>query len=171
MEVTDELPEPRFVVDSMLGKVAKWLRVFGFDTRYERLLSREQVDSHRGEGYLVVTRDRRWRGREGVCFLSTNAPTEQLRELILAVPISLRDTRPLRRCLICNRLLDRISREQAFGSVPDYVFETSRVFSRCPECSRVYWRGSHPERMMERIRGQIGWSIPMDEPSDTEEGK
>jgi uncharacterized protein with PIN domain len=152
----------------MLGKVAKWLRILGFDARFERLRSREQVDSLRGEGYLVVTRNRRWLGIQGVHFLTSNSPSEQLRELVAAVPVSLPATRPLRRCIVCNRPLHRISREEAFGSVPDYVYETSGVFFKCHECSRVYWCGSHPGRMRDRIRRELGWSIPL-ERTDTEE--
>lgn len=153
-----EASERRFVVDSMLGKVAKWLRILGFDTRYERLQHEEQVDRYGREGFLLVTRNQRWRGHSGVFCTMLNAPMEQLRELVGRIPIFWGETRLLHRCILCNRLLERISRNEALGCVPDYVFETSTVFSRCPHCERVYWPGSHPERMMESLMRALGWS-------------
>jgi uncharacterized protein with PIN domain len=69
------------------------------------------------------------------------------------------EVRPLHRCVRCNRLLELISKDEAFDSVPDYVFETSAVFYRCAGCQKVYWRGSHPKRMMERLQRVLGWSV------------
>jgi len=154
-----ELREKRFVVDSMLGKVAKWLRILGFDTIYERLERQEQIEAYRQKGFLLVTRTQRWCGQPGVFCPVANDPREQLREVVYSVPISESEARPLQRCIRCNRLLERISRETAFDYVPDYVFETSTVFYRCGNCQKVYWRGSHPKRMMERLELILGWSV------------
>jgi hypothetical protein len=154
-----EAPERRFVVDSMLGKVAKWLRILGFDTRYERLESGARIDQYASEGWLLITRNRRWCGRSRVLCIKANDSMEQLAEVIEAASIRCEEIRPLHRCVRCNRPLEAISRDLAVGVVPDYVFETNTIFHRCPDCRRVYWPGTHPRRMMEQLRRAVGWSI------------
>jgi uncharacterized protein len=151
-------PEKRFVVDVMLGKVAKWLRILGFDARCLRVDTPEQVARFLVEGRLIVTKRRRWGGSAGVFCLKSNDPVEQLRELIAAVPIDFEEFKPLRRCIRCNLHLDVLSRDQAFGRVPDYVFETNERFHHCPGCGRVYWPGSHLMRMVERMQRELNWS-------------
>jgi uncharacterized protein with PIN domain len=148
-----------FVVDSMLGKLAKWLRILGFDTRYEHLNSREQIDAYLKQGFLLITRTRKWSGQTRVFCLTANNPMEQLRELILMVPVIPKDIRLLQRCVRCNEELREAAREEVLGQVPDYVFAAHSSFYRCPSCRRMYWPGSHPERMMQRLRQQLGWVV------------
>lgn len=152
-------PRKRFVVDSMLGKVAKWLRILGFDTLYEPLEQQEQIDAYRREGFLLITRAQRWCGRPEVICPSANDPMEQLREVIDAAAITPDEILPLHRCIRCNRLLEDLSRDRAFARVPDYVFETSTAFFRCANCEKIYWRGSHPKRILERLQQVLGWSV------------
>lgn len=149
--------EKRFVVDSMLGKVAKWLRILGFDTRYERLDTQDQLDVYRREGWFLITRNRQWCGQPRVLCPDVNNPMDQLKLIIAQVPIRQTEVRPLHRCILCNRLLDPLPREAAFDRVPDYVFETTTTFFQCTGCNRVYWAGSHPKRMMERLESVLGW--------------
>ncbi|MGV8073735.1 MAG: Mut7-C RNAse domain-containing protein [Syntrophobacteraceae bacterium] len=153
----EESVERRFVVDSMLGKLAKWLRVLGFDTRYERFRRQEQLDDYRKDGLLPITRNQRWCKQTQVIRLAANDSMGQLRELISLLQISRNEVRPLQRCLLCNQRLELLPREKAFGSVPDYVFETNTIFHLCPACHRIFWPGSHSERMLERIHSALGW--------------
>lgn len=154
-----EAAEKRFVVDSMLGKVAKWLRILGFDTLYVRLAHQDQIDFYTSRGFFVITRTRRWCAQPKVFCPNSNEPMEQLRQVIGELSIARSEIRPLHRCIRCNRLLEGISRDQAFEHVPDYVFETNSIFYRCTSCQKVYWRGSHPKRMMDRLQRVIGWSV------------
>jgi len=151
-------PEKRFAVDIMLGKVAKWLRILGFDARCLRVDSSAQVARFREEGRIIVTRRRQWCGSTGVFCLTSNDPSEQLKELIAAVPIRLEELRPLRRCILCNLDLEILPRDRVFGRVPDFVFETNECFHHCPGCGRIYWPGSHLVRMVERMRRELNWS-------------
>jgi uncharacterized protein len=151
--------EKRFVVDTMLGKLAKWLRILGFDTRYEALRSREQIEVYEAQGFFLITRNRRWSGKARTICLSANESLEQLREIIALVPLTPKEIRLLQRCVRCNELLEKTPREQALGSVPDYIFETHASFYQCPECRRLFWPGSHPERIMERLRQELGWTM------------
>jgi uncharacterized protein len=157
--VAAESLEKRFVVDSMLGKVAKWLRVLGFDAHYERLLDQEQIERHRAKGYLLITRNRRWCAQGGVICLAANDLTTQLQEIVARVPIRPDDLRLLHRCTVCNRTLEPMAREQAFGFVPDYVFETNTLFHQCAGCRKVYWPGSHPMRMLEWLHRVLDWRL------------
>src|SRR5512137_2243905 len=115
--IEEPSPEKRFVIDVMLGKVAKWLRILGFDARCLRVDTPEQVARFLEEGWLIVTKRRRWGGSAGIFCLKSNDPVEQLRELIAAVPIDFTEFKPLRRCILCNLHLHVLSRDQAFGRV------------------------------------------------------
>jgi uncharacterized protein with PIN domain len=152
-------PEKRFIVDSMLGKVAKWLRILGFDARYERLTHQKQLDEYREEGFLMITRNQRWCGQPHVICLWANDPMEQLHQVVSQVPISCQEVRPFRRCILCNQPLDLLSRDQTFDLVPDYVFETNTLFYQCSNCQKIYWSGTHPKRMRKRLQEVLGWSL------------
>ena len=154
-----ETVEKRFVVDHMLGRVARWLRLLGFDTRYERLDHPDQLERFRGEGFVVITRNRRWCTQSHVLAPLSNDPMEQLAEIIARVPILPSEIKPFLRCILCNSRLEPLPRDLALGRVPDYVYETNARFSQCPDCHRVYWPGSHPRRMSERLHRLLGWNL------------
>jgi uncharacterized protein len=154
-----EEPEKHFVIDSMLGKLAKWLRILGFDARCERLQDQHQVDGHRHRGVLLVTRNRRWSGQNQILFLTANDPMAQLREVVARIPLTPREIRLLQRCVCCNDRLRETAPDEVLGFVPDYVWTTQPTFFRCPKCLRVYWHGSHSERMMERLERELGWTM------------
>jgi hypothetical protein len=145
-----EKPEKRFAVDIMLGKLAKWLRVLGFDARFMPL-SRSMIDSLLSQGLVPVTRAMRLSDIEGVLFIHSDHHFEQLKELISSLRIGFDELRLFSRCSICNAELIRMPRETALGAVPDYVFETAPDFYRCPKCAKVYWPGSHRQKMIDRL--------------------
>lgn len=149
----------RFIVDSMLGKLAKWLRILGFDARSRHISSQRQVSEWMTEGFIVVTRNRRWGSQHPVVQLDTDDPMEQLQQVIRICGIRRDEATPLGRCILCNELLDLISREEALGKVPDFIYETHVRFHRCPCCRKIYWYGSHPRRIMDRLEHETGWSI------------
>jgi uncharacterized protein len=146
----------------MLGKLAKWLRILGFDARCEQLRDQDQIDAYRRQAFLLITRNRKWSGQSGVLCLTANNPSEQLQEVILQVSIAPQEVQLLQRCIRCNDRLQAIAREEAFGHVPDYVFETHTSFHQCPGCRRVYWPGSHPKRVVQQLQSHLGWPISAD---------
>lgn len=156
-----ESVEKRFVVDSMLGKVAKWLRILGYDTRYE-LISESKVVEYAEAGWLVLTRRQRWCGLDNVICLWQNEPMDQLRELHSAVQLRIEAERFLSRCIRCNDPLERVDRGDVFGQVPDYIFETVSEFHRCSRCRKIYWQGSHQERMIHFLRRELGDCLPVE---------
>lgn len=149
----------RFIADSMLGKLARWMRTLGFDVAYERaiddaVLVRRAVE----EGRTILTRDRlliRRRLARGRSFLVESDHVDaQLRSVVERFGLPQRGF--LTRCLRCNVLLERVGRSEVEAVVPAYVFETCRSFARCPGCGRIYWGATHRERMIEEIERMLG---------------
>lgn len=148
---TDALQRPlRFMADAMLGRLARWLRILGFDTAYEAHIADEElVRRATAEGRIVLTRDRRlpheWR-ISGVHVLHTETPLAQLDELERALRLS-PDARPFTRCGSCNTPLLEAERGEVADALPDRVLQAHDRFRRCPTCQRVYWSGSHVDRI------------------------
>lgn len=130
----------KFLVDAMLGKLAKWLRILGYDTLYYRDLEDEQLlRLAEAEGRVLLTGDEEL-GRHGM-FISSDDWREQLRELAEAVEL---DTSGVfTRCIECNVPLEPAGRAEVEGEVPPYILATQEEFGRCPRCGRIYWRGTH----------------------------
>jgi len=163
MTDTGECAEKRFAVDVMLGKLAKWLRLLGFDTRISLFSDRERVESFLSEGLVPVTRREKFQKIEGVLFISGDHHFEQLKELLSKLRLDESCLRLFSRCMVCNARLDPITREAAFGAVPDFVFETASDFGRCPQCERVYWPGTHKGRMLEKLSTVTEWKLKPEE--------
>ena len=141
---------PRFMADAMLGRLARWLRLLGFDTAYEADIDdgdlvRRAVEQQR----IILTRDRRlpeeWRV-DGVLVIRTEAPPDQLREIEAAVGLA-GDARPFTRCSRCNARLHDATPDEVAAAVPPRVLHHHDRFLRCPACRRVYWSGSHVDRI------------------------
>jgi hypothetical protein len=145
------LPNPRFVVDGHLGRLAAYLRMLGFDTWYERVADDvllAQVAS--GEGRLLLTRDvgllKRREVESGYCVRSDN-PHDQLGEITRRFALR-SHLAPFTRCMDCNGLLCSVSKEEVDHLLPPHTRETKNEFSRCQSCGKVFWRGSHHARML-----------------------
>jgi uncharacterized protein with PIN domain len=142
----------RFVADSMLGTLAKWLRILGYDTTYYRhIQDRELVRVARAEDRVLLTRDSDLAARKGlrVVLIKSQAMEEQLAQV--TGTFALRMDSAFSRCPVCNTVLDDVPRHEAWGQVPPYVFQTQTKFRLCPECNRFYWRGTHWQRMTQKI--------------------
>ena len=154
----------KFLVDTMLGRLAKELRMLGYDTIYYRGQDfHELLHIARQEERVVLTRNTKLtaKGIEArIILIKKDHPLHQLEEL-LNQGISVVDEQVLfSRCLLCNALLDKITRENAEGKVPDFVYYQQVEFYQCPQCHRIYWPGSHQERMEKRIRDLFGIEAP-----------
>ena len=145
----------KFLVDRMLGKLAKDLRMLGYDAVYYRGEETQPLfQLARQEGRVILTRNTRLipkRPEDQVCRLTEDNPSLQLQELIQKRHLSLNEENPFLRCLLCNNVLDHIPRERAEGKVPDFIFHQKKAFFRCPSCQRIYWQGSHLEKMQKKI--------------------
>lgn len=147
-------PEPlrltRFILDVHLGRLARLLRMLGFDALYSNCWDdRTLTRLSREEKSILLTRDRgllkRTEVSHGYCVRSPDPP-EQLLEVIGRFDLS-RKVKPFTLCLRCNLALQRVPRRRVAGRVPDYVARSYRSFRACPRCGRIFWRGSHWEHM------------------------
>lgn len=146
----------KFIVDRMLGKLAKQLRMLGYDTLYYRGEDAYSlIRLARQEGRVILTRNTKLLPRKPedlILQMTEDNPLRQLNELIQKGNIEIDEEKLFSRCLLCNALLDSISRKEAEGKVPDFIFHQHKEFFRCPQCQRIYWPGSHQENMQKKIR-------------------
>jgi uncharacterized protein with PIN domain len=151
MDSMDDEPL-RLLADGMLGKLAKWLRLLGYDTAYDNTATDPELARRaRAEGRVLLTRDRELAGRRGLhtLLIQSEVLEEQVREVKDALgppPDS-----ALSRCAVCNAALESISPDQIADRLPPYVLRTQPEFYRCPGCGRIYWPGSHVEEMREQL--------------------
>jgi uncharacterized protein with PIN domain len=142
--------EPRFAADAMLGRLARWLRVLGFDTTWQAHVPDEALVRHAlEEERTLLTRDRRlpeeWT-LVPVVVLHAEDLRGQLAELGARFALAAR-ARPFTRCNRCNEALVAASEAEVRERVPPAVRARHHGFLRCPRCGRVYWAGSHVARM------------------------
>lgn len=143
----------------MLGRLARWLRVLGYDAAFDPgIADAALVKRAIREERAILTRDRalpeEWRIGE-LLVLESDDPLERLREV--AGAYDLEWPRPLfRRCLECNEPLRDADPREVEGKVPDEVRRRHSRFTRCPSCRRVYWEGDHVRRMRQRLADALG---------------
>ena len=145
----------RFVTDATLGKLAKHLRLAGFDTILDTQVPRPDrlvflADNQR----TILTRSGKvQRALPGLplILVRANDLPDQFRQVATTLGLGPGDLRPLTRCALCNRELDSLPKMDALGKLPDYVWHQYGDFKTCPECRRIYWPGSHGQRWRDRI--------------------
>jgi uncharacterized protein with PIN domain/sulfur carrier protein ThiS len=152
------LRRPRFVADAHLGRLARYLRMLGFDTLYENAApDRQLVGISRTERRVLLTRDRNLlmhRELTHGVFVRGDRPRDQLRHVVERLDLR-SDCLPFSRCMNCNAALEEIDRSAVIGEVPPTVERTQRHFRRCTGCRHVYWRGTHYERMLKLVNSVL----------------
>jgi uncharacterized protein len=144
-----------FALDSSLGKLAKWLRILGFDSVYVSGNPRKSFLSYGTEGRILLTRTRRIQALNPghhLLFIRFNNPRDQLDQVIFDLKLNFSDINPFSRCIRCNVSLHEIPKEQIRSFVPDYVYETQIDFRKCSVCNRIYWPGTHVDACINTIR-------------------
>ncbi|WP_338911132.1 Mut7-C RNAse domain-containing protein [Mycetohabitans rhizoxinica] len=154
------LPEPLwFLADAHLGRLARLLRMAGFDTLYDNRIDDRDVERIAAqEQRIVLTRDRELLKRRGIehgCYVRALDPLEQLREVAARLSLHAR-ARPWRLCLHCNAPLRRIDKADVLARIPPSVRERCDRFATCDVCGRIYWEGSHWQRMSELMDEVLG---------------
>ena len=153
------LRQPRFILDVHLGKLAYHLRMLGFDTLYRNDYNDTDLLSiSTKEKRALLTKDRKLLENPTVTRgyrVQRKDPREQLLEVMRRFDLS-ECIHPFTRCLLCNSLLEPVSKESVLHRLPEKVRELFNEFQLCPTCDRVYWKGSHYEKMEEFIEGVVG---------------
>ena len=142
--------ETNFAAEKTLGKLAKWLRILGFDTIYD-----PGIINPAESGRILLTRTKRIRDEyttDKLIFIKSDKPFKQLQEVIKTLGIVHEDIKTFTRCIKCNTEIRTINKNSIRSVVPDYVWENQDSFKTCIECKRIYWQGSHTKRSMEIIK-------------------
>jgi uncharacterized protein len=148
----------KFVADCMLGRLAKWLKILGFDVLFfSKAEDKDLADISHRENRVLLTRDsgliEKTKKRKGRLFVSSDRWEDQVVQVLDEYGLW-ELVRPNTRCLECNRPLKPLSKDGARNLVTPYVLEHATSFAICPQCNRVYWQGTHcgdMERKIERI--------------------
>jgi len=150
--------EPRFIADAHLGRLARYLRLLGFDTRFEndsgdKALARQAA----GERRILLTRDRALLMRREIthgCYIRSQKPLEQV-VIVMQRCDLYGQVRPFTRCMVCNGLLEATKKSRVQDALLPQTRKYFDEFWRCTGCGRIYWKGSHFARlneMLERLR-------------------
>ena len=146
---------PSLLVDAMLGRLARWLRLLGFDAAYWQTGSDEDLMKRaQAEDRLIITRDHGLAGRRQAWALLVTK--DSLEDQLVEVCMALGTTGQLfTRCAECNGLLEELPHEAVRDFVPPYVWHTQNTFRRCLECGRLYWRGTHWPALREKLEAIV----------------
>ncbi len=156
--------EPRFLADDMVGKLARWLRIIGLDvapaghvddndlvrraleedrillTRHGRLLEQitaKDLKPRRGELKWIVLKSPQY--------------LEQIEQVLQETGAKIDEQKLFTRCLVCNSLLDPVSKEAVAGEVPEFTYSVQDKYVRCRNCNKVFWRGTHTDRILAKL--------------------
>jgi len=153
----------KFIVDGNVGKLVKWLRLMGYDTRFFNGTN----DSHLvatalAEGRVILSRDTQimkrrliTTGQLKAILIQSDQPELQMRQVIDALDLG-RQSQSFTICLECNQALEERDKNKVKDLVPPYVYQTQSQFMQCPACRRIYWRGTHWQAMNKRLEQITG---------------
>ncbi len=143
-----------FAADRMLGRLARMLRLLGYDTEYSPAMTtaRLQAIARRGDR-IVLTRghaEKRFAVTTNVFSVASEFAPEQLREVVRRFKLDARSGL-WTRCTLCNGMIQSVEKAAVEALVPPKVFEVYREFYRCGQCAHIYWQGSHVERVLRHL--------------------
>jgi uncharacterized protein with PIN domain len=147
--------KPRFLADCNVGRLARWLRALGYDASYHsRIDDAALVREAAAENRVLLTRDRDLTKRRVIqtgvvraILVRDDDVTMQLRQVFTELGLEL--TEALTRCIVCNSELEMRIPAMVAERVPPFVRSTQSRYSECPDCGRIYWAGTHWQRMRE----------------------
>jgi uncharacterized protein with PIN domain len=155
--------EIKFIADNNVGKLARWLRLMGYDT----LLFKQKDDGQMikvalSENRVILTKDTQFMNRRLVTngtlktiYIKQDDPKLQVRELVETLNLNYH-FKPFSLCLECNRALIARDKEELKDLVPTHVFETQTQYTECPACHRIYWSGTHWQAMVKKLQDLQG---------------
>jgi len=146
---------PRFIVDVNLGKLARWLRLLGFDTCWKNdFTDSEIVHLSVEERRVILTRDRRLLFHKVILqgfWIRSVIPMEQIQEILRRIGIA-DGIRPFHRCLECNGLIHPVAKTSIIDKLEPLTRKYYDEFFRCQQCNRIYWKGSHYLNLMQKLK-------------------
>jgi len=151
--------EIKFVADNNVGKLARWLRLMGYDTLlFKQKDDKQMISTALNENRVILTKDAQFMRRRlvtngtlKVILIKQDAPGVQIQGVAKALNLDYHFA-PFSLCLECNQTLRPRSREEVQNLVPPRVFETQTQYMECPTCRRIYWQGTHWQTMCKKLR-------------------
>jgi hypothetical protein len=134
----------KFIVTEELGRLSKWLRILGFDTKMGKDKARLVIESLR-EDRVILTRDSKMSRFTGmrIVKIASDFVEKQLTQVIKELGLEIDKDDLFTICVLCDEKLEECDRDSVKNKVPQYVFETQKVFMKCPKCEKIYWQGTH----------------------------
>jgi len=152
------LRAPIFICDAHLGRLARYLRMLGFDTVYSnKIMPEEVIEVSKKDCRIILSKNIRLARNEEVnrsFWIRSDDPLEQLRDLIHKLDL-LSLFNPLTRCLECNNKIEPVRKEEIMDRLQPKTARYFKEFYLCPSCNKIYWKGSHYEHMMEFIQEEF----------------
>lgn len=144
----------KFIADVMLGRLARWLRILGYDTLYDSNYTDDELffKAHQ-ERRILLTRDSDLAARmnpEFCFFITESSVREQVRQVVKQFQLNTEEF-VFTRCTLCNEPIKPLSKELAEGRVPEFVYHSSQEFYYCEHCDKIYWAGSHIKQVRELL--------------------
>ena len=149
---------PRFIVDLNVGRLARWLRMIGYDTvLFDHRDDKYLIHIALTENRIVLTRDTQIIQRRIVAvgeikalLVTSDNPLQQIQQVIKVFGLN-PGFNPFKLCLECNIPLEPVSKEVIKARVPLYVYATKSQYVECPNCRRIYWQGTHWQAMLKKL--------------------
>ncbi len=142
----------KFICDHMLGTLARWLRLLGFDVLYPGPIPDSEMKKIAAtEERTILTRDKELASTKKVAALYVASDDLEEQLLFTIAELELEITDPMSRCSLCNSVVKKVEKLAVEGQVPSGVFERQQDFWYCPECKKYYWQGSHWDRITRTI--------------------
>ena len=149
----------KFIVDQNVGKLVKWLRLLGYDTAFfTGETDTQMVNIALAENRIILTRDtyilkRRLvtTGKVKTILIKSDIIEDQIKQVLDELRLC-DQINPFALCLECNRPLATRTKEEIINRVPPYVWKTRKEYVECPQCHRIYWKGTHWEAMTRRLQ-------------------
>ena len=143
-----------FIADTMLGKLARWLRILGYDPVYDQAMTVSQMaEAAKKPDSVLLTRRIRFHAEsliQNTVFIPHEKFEDQLRYIVGLYNLKINGPF-FTRCLKCNREVIPVAKDRARGKVPERTFEGTEEFYKCPECENIFWRGAHHKNTLNKL--------------------
>jgi len=145
----------KFIVDIQLGNLSKYMRMLGFDAAYKSDYNENKIiNTSLKEKRTILTKNRELLKRNEVThgyWVRNMEIKRQIDEIINRFDLK-NEIKEFTRCMECNTLLEKVGKEKVINRLPEKVIQYQQEFYYCRNCNKIYWKGSHYERMMETIK-------------------
>jgi len=155
--------EVKFIADNNVGKLARWLRMIGYDTLlFNQKDDGQMIKTALSEGRVILTKDTQFmkrrlvtNGKLKAILIGQDDPKLQVQEVMKALRLNY-SFKPFSLCLECNKALIARDKEEVQNLVPAHVFKTQTQYMECPVCHRIYWQGTHWRAMVKKLQDLQG---------------